>query len=97
MRLYEYGDDERTNLVEVVGILTRDRGTCHVNRGDLRVHFYGVLLSGDLGISIVDLFVDPVLEGLSGEGEDAVSDVGPGQLVDLALHDGEHFHDSLDS
>ena len=44
-----------------------------------------VLLFGDFGISYVDLLLDPILEGLSNDGVDAVSNVSSGKLVDFTL------------
>ena len=62
-----------------------------------RVHFDGVLFSGDSGISIIDHFVDPILESLSSESENAVGDISPRELVNFARDNWKNFHDILDS
>ena len=97
MRLYEYRNYELTNSREAGRILTTDCCTSHVNGGELWVHLDSVLFSGDFGISIIDLFVDPSFEVFAGKGVDAVGDIGSWEFINFPLDDWERFHDSLRS
>ena len=75
--------------------LTTDSCGSLVDSGYLGVHLDHVCLPLDLGVALVDLFLDPFHKGLPRQGVDDVGDVSSGQLVHLPLDHGEGVHDFL--
>ena len=60
-----------------------------------RVHLNDVLLSGNLGVSLIHLLVNPLLEGIADNCVDHVGDIGSGQFHDFAIYQRQGFHGVL--
>ena len=72
--------------------LTRDWCACLINRGYSWVHHYSILLSGDLGVSLIHLLVDPLLEGIASKCVDHVGNIGSWKFKNFPLNKRQGIH-----